>query len=335
MTNTYSRRRWLGGLGLAAVAAAVRPPASAAAGKPMRGIFPIMATPFTKTGAVDFEDLAREVEFLARCGVHGMVWPQLASLYPTLSREERLRGMEVLARAAKGMKPALVLGVQAANQAQMLEFAEKAESLEPDALIAMPPREAKSLEEYRAYYRALAKLARRPVFIQTTGGAKGLDPPVEFLVELAREFPHLGYVKEEVPPVMQRIKALVAAKPVIKGVFGGSDAVAMTYEMRVGGDGNMPSAGIADVQAQVWELYQSGRREQARTVFAAMLLMTNLMRHIPNVTPYLMKKRGVFRTTVTRRESAGRVIHEEARHDPDQIAEMDWTFEALRPYLRV
>jgi hypothetical protein len=47
-----------------------------------------------------------------------------------------------------------------------------------------------------------------------------------------------------------------------------------------------------------------------------------------------MRKRGVFKTTVTRRESAGRVIHEEARHDPDQIAEMDWTFEALRPYLR-
>jgi len=334
MDNIYSRRRWLSGAGWAAAAAAVRPPAGAATGKPLRGIFPIMATPFTKTGAVDFEDLAKEVDFLIRCGVHGMVWPQLASLYPTLSRQERLHGMEVLAKAAKGMKPALVLGVQAANQAQMLEFADKAESLEPDALIAMPPREAKTLEDYRAYYRALAKLARRPVFIQTTGGARGLDPPVEFLLELAREFPHLGYVKEEVAPVMRRIKALVAAKPVIKAVFGGSDAVAVTYEMRLGGDGNMPSAAISDVQAQIWELYQSGRRESARAIFAAMLLVTNVMRHVPNVTPYLMRKRGVFKTTVTRREGTGGVVHEDPPLDADQIAEIDWNFEALRPYLR-
>ena len=102
----------------------------------------------------------------------------------------------MLAKAARGKKPALVLGVQAANQAQMLEFAEKAESLDPDALIAMPPYEAKTLDECRAYYTALAKLTKRPIFIQTTGGARGLDPSVEFLVGLAREFPHMGYIKE-------------------------------------------------------------------------------------------------------------------------------------------
>jgi dihydrodipicolinate synthase/N-acetylneuraminate lyase len=71
---------------------------------------------------VDFEDLAQEVEFLDRCGAHGMAWPQNASGYRTLNKEERMRGMEVLAKAAKGRKPALVLGVQAANTEQMLEY---------------------------------------------------------------------------------------------------------------------------------------------------------------------------------------------------------------------
>src|ERR1700688_1864049 len=144
MSEVYSRRQLLSALGVAALA----PRLSAAAGqdKPMRGIFIIMATPYTASKAVDDEDLAREVDFLDRCGVQGMVWPQLASEYARLTKEERFRGMEVIAKAAKGKRPALVLGVQGPNKAAALAYAEKAQSLAPDALIAIPPTEAKSLD---------------------------------------------------------------------------------------------------------------------------------------------------------------------------------------------
>jgi 4-hydroxy-tetrahydrodipicolinate synthase len=311
-------------------AIALRAPLGAAEPKLLRGVFPVMATPFTGARMVDFEDLAKEVDFLERCGVHGMVWPQNSSLYRLLSKEERMRGMEVLAKAAKGKKPALVLGVQGANQAQMMEFAEKAESLEPDALIAMPPYEAKTMDEYRAYFTALAKLAKRPVFIQTTGGAPGLDPSVEFLVGLAREFPNLGYIKEEHEPVVQRMKALLKAKPAIKAVFSGSGGVDMTYEMRFGSDGTMPSAAFADLPAQVWDLYQAGRYAEARTIFEGLLLMLNIFRTFLEsylaVTSYLMKKRGVFKTTVSRGSSVELA--------PDQIAEIEWAFEGIKPYLK-
>src|SRR5947207_13486823 len=137
----------------------------------------------------------------------------------------------------------------------MLEFAEKAESLAPDALIAMPPYEGKSLDEYRDYYRALGRATRRPVFIQTTGGAKNIDPPVDFIVELAREFPHLGYVKAELEPLFDRMQMLIRNKPAIKAVFSGMDGVSLTYEMRFGSDGSMPAASLTDINVQVWNLY--------------------------------------------------------------------------------
>ena len=124
---------------------------------PMRGVFVIMATPYNAANAVDFEDLAGEVRFLDRCGAHGMVWPQLASEYSHLTTEERMHGMEVLAAAAKGRHPALVLGVQGPNTEAALAYARHAERLAPDGLIAMPPAEAKSLDDCRGYYRALAR----------------------------------------------------------------------------------------------------------------------------------------------------------------------------------
>src|SRR5216684_2798322 len=175
---TYTRRQLLAGLSAAALAP--RLPGATQPDKPMRGVFIIMATPYTESAAVDYEDLAREVDFLDRCGVQGMVWPQLASEYGRLTREERLRGMEAIAKAAKGKKPALVLGVQGANKAAALAYLEKAESVGPDAVIAIPPTEAKSLDDFRDYYRALARATSRPLFVQTTGGAKGVVPEIDF-----------------------------------------------------------------------------------------------------------------------------------------------------------
>src|SRR5207247_9848090 len=216
----YTRRQLLAGMSVAALGP--RLAAAAPREKAMRGVFIIMATPYTASDAVDYEDLAREVDFLDRCGVQGMVWPQLASEYSKLTREERLHGMEAIAKAAKGKKPALVLGVQGPNKAAALAYLEKAETLAPDGIIAIPPTEAKSLDDFRDYYRALARATSRPLFVQTTGGAKGVIPTTELLIELAEEFPNCGYVKEELAPVIERMQALAKHRPPIKSVFSGA-----------------------------------------------------------------------------------------------------------------
>ncbi len=86
----------------------------------------------------------------------------------------------------------------------------------------------------REYYRALAGATRRPLFIQTTGGAKGIVPATELLVELANEFPHCGYVKEEQAPVIERMRALGRHRPAIHSIFSGAAGKGMLYEMRRG-----------------------------------------------------------------------------------------------------
>ncbi|HVX67190.1 MAG TPA: dihydrodipicolinate synthase family protein [Bryobacteraceae bacterium] len=321
-----TRRDFLGSAAALLAQSSFGRAAFGAASKPMRGIFIIMATPYTAAKAVDYEDLLREVDFLDRSGVAGMVWPQMASEYSYLNKEERMRGMEVLARASRGKRPALVLGVQAANTEAALEYARRAADLAPDALIAMPPTEAKSLDDFKRYYAALAKVCSLPFFVQTTGGAKGVEPTVDFLAELAREFPQFGYVKEEYRPVVDRMLAEAARKPSIKAVFSGAAGRGMLYEMRMGLDGTMPGAPYADIYAQIWELFQSGQQEKARDLFARLMLVINLDDQVPYARNYILKKRGIFKTTVSRRG--------EARYTPAAMAEMDFEFAALAPYLR-
>jgi dihydrodipicolinate synthase/N-acetylneuraminate lyase len=284
-----------------------------------------MATPYTESGAVDYEDLEREVDFLDRCGVQGMVWPQMASEYTKLIRQERLDGMKAIARAAKGRSPALVLGVQAADTESMLAYVRYAEALEPDAVIAMPPTEAKSLDDYRAYYAALCRATSRPVFIQTTGGVKGIDPSPAFIVELARQFPNFGYVKEENEPLIDRMLELRKHRPAIKALFSGSSG--WPYQMRLGFDGMMPGAPYADLYAQIWTLHEAGREDKAREIFAHLLLLTTLEGQIPGMRYYVMQKRGVFKTRVSRRTPF--------RETPEAIREIDETFDLLKPYWKV
>ena len=299
----------------------------AAAGKPMRGAFMILSTPYTASGGVDYDLLGREVDFCDRCGVEGLVWPQNSSEQRYLSTEERLRGFDVLARAARGRTPALVLGMQADDTAGMLQYARRAESLEPDAMIAIPPTTATSLDDFRDYYAALCGVTERPVFVQTSGGAPEVVPTVEFLVSLAREFPQCGYVKEEHAPVQQRMLELAKHRPdPITSILGANFGRAWAYEMRLGTDGVMTGGVMyADIYAGLWDLHQQGRHDDVRDLNGKLLQMLNLDSLIPGVRLYVLRKRGVFNTLVSRRG--------EYRFTRAEIDEIEHRFAALEPHL--
>lgn len=318
-----TRRQYLG-----AMAAAALPFGSvhAAMANRIRGALMILTTPYTLAGDVDYEDLAREVEFLDRCGVQGLVWPQNSSEQRYLSREERIRGFEVIAEANRGRDMVLILGVQADDTAGMLEYARAAEALSPDGMIAIPPTTANSLDEIRAYYRALCEVTARPVFVQTSGGPD-IELTIDFLVDMARELPQCGYIKEEYGNVHERMLALTAFRPdPIRSIFGAELGRGWLYEMRIGTDGVMTGGAMyGDVYARMWQLHNEGRTSELRDCYSALLLIQNLDNQIPGVRLYVLQQRGVFKTTKSRRG--------EYQFSAQQVAEIQYRLEALQPFM--
>ena len=67
----------------------------------------------------------KEVEFVDRAGAQGIVWPQGSSSVASLTKEERLHGMEILTGAAHRTRVAVVLGVQGKDIDEMLEYTPK------------------------------------------------------------------------------------------------------------------------------------------------------------------------------------------------------------------
>ncbi len=312
----------------------------------IQGPFLILSTPFTESGAVDFDALAKQACYVDWCGCPGMIWPQSGDSVDLLSTNEKLQGMEVLAKAARGLRTALCLGVQGKDTAEMLTFAKHAEKLAPAAIISRPPDSGKTQDHMRQYWRALASVAKRPVILQTTGGVayRGPVPSTKLLIELAEKFPNFGYVKEEANPVIARTRILLAARPPIRRVFSARGGFGWLYELRLGTEGLITERAVyADVLTRIWELQQNGSDPAAlKDAYSKFLLMANLSKTHPGgdfrgVQLYLWKKRGVFQTMVSRHYGPGRTvpaspIFSEVKLSKDDISEIEYRFEALKPY---
>jgi hypothetical protein len=80
-----------------------------------------------------------------------------------------------------------------------------------------------------------------------------------------------------------------------------------------------------DVYAKLWNLHEQGKMAETRELFSKLSLMLNLDKDIPGARLYLMKKRGIFKTSVSRIK--------ETRVSPEEIAEIEYRFDALKPWL--
>lgn len=292
------------------------------------GIFAILQTPFKPNDDLDDEDLAREVDFCVRGGAHGLVWPQLAAEFYLLMEEERMHGAEVILRAAAGRRP-VVIGVQAPMKQLDLKLARHAEAKGADAVIALPPYLGHAgLDTAADCYRSLARAVKIPVFIQNSGGPWGPAMSTEFVLGLAREFPQLGYIKEEVEPVGHRLEEY-ARSGVMTGIFSGNAGRNLLNELPRGSSGTMPACEFIDVDAEVYDLYAAGQHDQARQLFEKLLPMINLEEtYGMPFAKAVLERRGVFKTAKMRGRAATAL-------DAVDQQELEAWWKQLQPYFKV
>jgi 4-hydroxy-tetrahydrodipicolinate synthase len=293
-----------------------------AGSKELRGIFPIMQTPFTGAGKLDTETLAKEVKFLDRCGVHGVVWPQLASEWSTLEPDERTAGAEAIMAAAKGARCAVILGVQGTDLEAARRYARQAEKLGPDAIIALPPKDG-NLDRVAEYYRGIAKECGLPLVVQTIG-----DMSVEFVVRMRKDIPTLRFVKDEAGHTLSRISEYRRVAPDL-AVFTGAHGKTMVDELARGSSGSMPAASFADLYVQLWNYWKAGKREKAMEDLARISLLVNLFGAygLPSMK-YILHLRGVFPNWRCRGAA------EDAHFDAEAQRSIQETYEFARKLLK-
>lgn len=169
---------------------------------------------------------------------------------------------------------------------------------------------------------------------------------MKLLVELAREFPNFGYVKEEASPIPARVRELAAAKPPIRSIFSAHGGYGWLYESRLGAEGLITERAVfADVLTRIWELQQSGSDPVTlRDVYSKFILVANLAKNVPGgdfrgFQFHLWRRRGVPMRMVSRHYGRDKKIPpspiiSEVKLTKDEVAEIEFCFEGLKPYFK-
>lgn len=301
LASDMDRRTALKALGSVTAAAALSR-YSFAAGyglsvKLLRGLFPIAASPFTPDNKLDLDCLSAEVAFCNRGGVPGVIWPQIASGWTTLSSDERFAGAESMIAAGRGGKTSIVIGVQTQGNdlPGAIAFAKHAAKNGADAICSLPPEKADDAAMLE-YYKAIGAATDLPLFVQTSG-----DMSVDLVVRMFKAIPRVKVVKDEAGDPLARVTELREKTGGKLAVFAGKGVRQMMDEMRLGFTGFCPTMGLADLFQQAWELYEEGKIHESYDMFGRIQAFST----INGADRYVMVARGIFKESTKSRPTPG------------------------------
>jgi 4-hydroxy-tetrahydrodipicolinate synthase len=278
--------------------------------RPLRGYFPILATPYTQDGEVDPMSLERLVDYLIDSGAHGMSPNGGDSEAPHLSVAERIAALDVVMQTNNGRTPVLV-GTSAHTVAETLELNRHAQKASADAVFVHPGwgRSGLSPEEIIDFYQTICGEMEIPVMIHGTA-----DMNLAVVRALLDRFPVISYIKEETshgPKLRQYVRELGDRVTVF--------APGLHYpgELGWGAMGIMPSCAAPRAHARVFDLWQEGHHDEARAEWNRMLPLVFWRWHTAagEAGKLYLKHMGVFEHSFCRQQ-----VTTPGKHTGDEVS---------------
>ncbi|MBN1640845.1 MAG: dihydrodipicolinate synthase family protein [Anaerolineae bacterium] len=284
----------------------------------MRGVFPILVTPFDEASRVDVDSLQQLVAFELAAGVHGL-GIALGSEVFKLSEAERALVTRTVVDAVGGRVPVVVNSGAAGTDLALL-YSRMAEEGGADALMVMPSSVMPATSDgVRAYYRALSAATALPIYIQDTSSA---HVPAGLARQIAQECAQVRYIKVESSPTALMVEEAVREAGDLLTVFGGAGGTYLLEELARGSVGTMPGCSHPEAFVAVWDLYQRGEQDAARRVFYDRILPINRISGLGwgafyHVHKEILRQRGAIRTATVREPATP--LDEATRRDLQRV----------------
>jgi dihydrodipicolinate synthase/N-acetylneuraminate lyase len=274
----------------------------AQAERDMRGVYPILLTPFDAQERIDDDGLRSEVDFVIQAGVHG-IGLAMGSEILKLTEPERDQLISVVVSHVRGRVPVVVnTGAQASFTAAL--YSRQAEDLGASAVMCVPPSLA-SATETRAYFKAISDAVSVPVFIQDTQTTPVSAAQIR---HIADESEHVRYAKVESPPQPLQVQQAVRLAGPLVTIFGGAGGAYLIEELRRGAVGTMPWPTQPEAFVQIWDAWQAGDARTAQAIHEREIaplahISTTGVRLGHTIHKELLRRRGIIRNALVRSPS--------------------------------
>ena len=287
----------------------------------IRGVLPIVHTPFDANDQIDWESLEREIDWAFESGANGCCTGMVSELL-RLSEQERCELTQRLPGLVRG-RGVVVASVGAENVDQTVQNARQAEAAGCDAVMAIPPTSGElSDQQTLAFYVALASAIEIPVIVQDASAYVGRAIDLQVYVQLLDQFgPERIFFKPEAMPLGTNLSRLRDATERKARVFEGSGGISLIDSFRRGIAGTMPGMEFLPSIVAIWKALQNGDDETAYRLYwplcalVAIQLQAGLDGFLA-IEKYVMVKQGLFATAMRR----GPLTWE---MDPETEAEVD------------
>jgi len=243
-----------------------------------RGVFPVVPTIFTETGALDLAGQKRCVDFMIDAGSDGLAILANFSEQFVLSDDERaILTREILEHVA-GRVPVIVTTSHFSSKV-CADRSRDAQAMGAAMVMVMPPYHGATIRVaepgIERFFHAVSDAISIPIMIQDAPvSGTALSPA--FLARLAREVEAVAYFKIEVPFAANKLRELIAlGGPHIEGPWDGEEAITLMADLDAGATGAMTGGGYPDGLAPIVRDYLAGDREKARHGYDRWLPLIN------------------------------------------------------------
>lgn len=295
----------------------------------IKGVCPIIATPFTESGEVDYDSMRELMRVLVAGGCHGLTLFGIAGEYYKLSEDECKEMVAlVVSECQKGGVPSIISVTQHATELAVKQ-AQRIEQAGADCLMLLPPFFLKpSAADLYNHMKTIGRAVKIPIMVQYAPEQTGVSIPPEVFERLSKEVENIIYYKVESKPPGSYISRLLDLTQNRARVFVGNAGFQLPEALDRGAVGVMPGCSMFDVYLQIYDYHSQGERESSARIHNTVLPMLNHIRqNVEMIIAYekkILRKRGFIETDYCRHPT----------FTPDQVHDelFEEYYEQLKPH---
>lgn len=288
---------------------------------PLRGVIPIFVTPFELDGAVSFDQLEREIDFLYSAGVR---WAGFGfgSEVARLDPDELAKVVRHAANYSSGRLAIIGNAELTSGRAGTTAVRRVAEA---GAQVALVRPSVSPETGPEAAFEAFAEVAEGgglPIIVQDAPQVTGVVLPAFILARLLTESAGVAAVKVEPTAPARKVSAVVEALGGRPGtIIGGSGGFDYVHELQRGSSGTMPGPAYPEpFQLAAAQLARGDRLHALETHARVLPLVALGSRNMDTflvVQKHILRRRGVLREPVLRAPFVP--VGPELMHEVDEL----------------